>query len=98
MGPSTPQQNRGLTAVDGAMALMVLLLMVQVWLLSATLEAFLAGHHETALPGAIVSGLLFAACGGLYRFVARLERQAKTDEPGDGQRRVARTHPADASR
>lgn len=80
MGPTTPRQNRGLTAMDGAMALIVLLLTVQVWLLSATLDAYLAGHHDAAVPGAIVSGLLFLACGGLYRFVVRIERQAKRED------------------
>ena len=34
------QQRRGLTAIDGAMALIVILLMVQIWLLSATLLIF----------------------------------------------------------
>ena len=77
MNPSTQQQNRGLTAIDGAMALIVLLLIVQVWLLSATLDAFLAGHRDAAIPGAVVSGMLFLICFGLYRFVVRLERQTK---------------------
>ena len=51
-----PPQNRGLTAIDGAMALIVVLLIVQIWLLSATLESYLAGHREAAVPGAIISG------------------------------------------
>jgi hypothetical protein len=63
------------------MALIILPLIVQVWLLSATLEAFLAGHPGTAVPGAIVSGLLFLVCFSLYRFVVRLERGAKRTEP-----------------
>lgn len=71
------KQSRGLTAIDGAMALIVILLMVQIWLLSATLDAFLSGHREVALPGAIVSGVLFAACAGLYWFVHQLENSAK---------------------
>lgn len=75
------KQSRGLTAIDGAMALMVILLMVQIWLLSATLDAYLSGHREVAQPGAAVSGLLFAACAGLYLFVDRLESNAKNDEP-----------------
>jgi hypothetical protein len=83
MDPSTPQRNRGLTAMDGAMAIIVLLLIVQVWLLSATLDAYLAGHRDAAVPGAMVSGLLFLACGALYRFVVRIERQAKKDDPGE---------------
>ena len=50
---TNPPQNRGLTAIDGAMALIVILLIVQIWLLSATLESYLAGHREAVLPGAI---------------------------------------------
>lgn len=38
------------------MALIVLLLIVQIWLLSATLDAYLAGHREVVLPGAIIQG------------------------------------------
>jgi len=75
----TPQQNRGITAIDGAMALIIVLLITQVWLLSATLNAFLAGHPDAAIPGAIASGVLFAACATLYRFVVRLERRGSSD-------------------
>jgi hypothetical protein len=64
---------RGLTAIDGAMALIVILLMVQIWLLSATLEAYLAGHHDAALPGAVISGLMFLVCFVLYIFVDRID-------------------------
>lgn len=71
------QRRRSLTAIDGAMALVVLLLLVQMWLLSATLEVFLAGYHEAALPAAIASGILFVTCLGLYRFVERLDADAR---------------------
>ena len=76
MEPSPPHRARGLTAIDGAMALIVILLITQVWLLSATLNSFLAGHREVVIPGAIVSGLLFLMCAALYRFVVRLERRS----------------------
>ena len=72
-------EHRGLGVIDGAMALIILLLIVQVWLLSATLDAYLAGHREAAIPGAIASGVLFLACAGLYRLVSRIERQTKSD-------------------
>lgn len=72
-----PPQNRGLTAIDGAMVLIVVLLIVQIWLLSATLESFLAGHREVAIPGAIISGLLFLACLGLYLFVGRIDSEVR---------------------
>jgi len=72
-----PPQNRGLTAIDGAMVLIVILLIVQIWLLSATLESYLAGHREAAIPGAIISAILFAACFGLYRFVDRIDSDVR---------------------
>ena len=70
-------QNRGITAIDGAMLLIVVLLIVQIWLLSATLESYLAGHREVAVPGAIVSGILFLACLGLYLFVDRIDSEVR---------------------
>jgi hypothetical protein len=48
------KQRRGLVAIDGAMALIVILLVVQIWLLSATLETFLAGHSGAVIPAAIL--------------------------------------------
>ncbi|HEV2117962.1 MAG TPA: DUF6755 family protein [Terriglobales bacterium] len=72
-----PGRSKGLTAIDGAMALIVVLLLLQIWLLTTTLENFLAGYKETTLPAAIVSGLIFAACIGLYFFIngADVERR-----------------------
>jgi predicted Co/Zn/Cd cation transporter (cation efflux family) len=74
-----PQQRRGLTAIDAVMALIVILLVVQIWLLSATLDTFLSGHTETALPGAVVSGVLCAACFAMYAFVRRVDRDSRPD-------------------
>lgn len=84
MGPYSvsrkiPQQRRGLTAIDAIAALIVILLVVQIWLLSATLDAYLAGHTETALPGAIVSGILCAACFAMYGFVRRVDRDTRPE-------------------
>jgi predicted Co/Zn/Cd cation transporter (cation efflux family) len=59
------------------MVLIVVLLIVQIWLLSATLESFLAGHREAAIPGAIISGVLFLACLALYLFVARIDAEVR---------------------
>ena len=72
-----PVERRGLTAIDGALALIAILLIVQMWLLTATLESFLAGHHEGALPAMIVSGILFLACLGLFLFIKGLDREVR---------------------
>ena len=77
---SNPPQKRGLTAIDGAMVLIIILLIVQIWLLSATLESYLVGHREAAIPGAIISAILFAACFALYRFVDRIDSEVRRRE------------------
>ena len=70
-------KRRGKTAIDGAIALIAVLLIVQMWLLTATLEAYLAGFYAGALPAALVSALLFSAAFALYLFIERLDRAAR---------------------
>jgi hypothetical protein len=59
------------------MALIVLLLIVQIWLLSANLETFLAGHGGAVLPAVIFSGLLFSGCLALNLFVERVDQESR---------------------
>jgi hypothetical protein len=68
---------RGLTAIDGALALIGVVLVVQMWLVTATLESWLAGRRDAAVPGAIFAAVLFAAVLALYRFVARVDRESR---------------------
>ena len=75
-----PPQNRGLTAIAGAMSLIVVLLIVQIWLLSATLESFLTGNRQSALPAAIFSGVMFLICAGLYLFVDHVDSEVRSSE------------------
>jgi predicted Co/Zn/Cd cation transporter (cation efflux family) len=72
-----PAGSRGLNAITGAMSLVVVLLMVQIWLLTATLDSYLAGRHQAALPAAIISAAIFACCFGLYLFVERIDREVR---------------------
>lgn len=91
--PKSKRQPGGLTAIDGALALISVLLIVQMWLLTATLESYLAGHHESAVPGVVISGLIFVACAGLYLFVSRVDTEirhspdrsesSQAESPGD---------------
>jgi hypothetical protein len=69
--------RRGLTVIDGANALIAVLVVVQMWLLSAGVEAALAGHHEGTLPAAIISGALAAGSILLFRFVSRVDREMR---------------------
>ncbi len=69
--------RKGLTALDAALTMIVILLIVQMWLLTATLESYLAGHVDVVMPGLGVSALLMAACVALYAFVRRIDREVK---------------------
>jgi hypothetical protein len=71
------KQRRGIVAIDGAMALIAILLVVQIWLLSATLETYLAGHTGAVLPAAIFSGLIFSGCLALDFFVTRVDQESR---------------------
>ena len=75
------ERRRRRSAIDAAMACVILLLIVQMWLLTATLESYLAGHHGVAGIAFAVSACLFLLCGGLYLLVVRLDRARGPDEP-----------------
>ncbi len=65
----------GLVAIDAMLALIAIVLIVQMWLLSATLEAYLGGRHSVVLPAALVSIGLCAACIALGAAARRAGRR-----------------------
>jgi hypothetical protein len=67
------------TVIDAAIILIVVVLMTQMYLLTASLESYLAGHTEVALPGMVISGVLLLACFALYRFVAHTDIQPERE-------------------
>ena len=74
-------QARAITVIDGVMAMIVVLLLVQMWLMTTTLETFLAGHLNAVAPAAVWSGLLFLCCLGLSLFIQRLDASISIAPP-----------------
>ncbi len=71
----SPARKRAARAmVDGAMLLIVILLVIQVWLLTASVELWLAGRRQVVLPAMLLSGSLFAGCVGLLALARRTDR------------------------
>jgi hypothetical protein len=68
------------SAIGAAAVFVVVLLAVQMWLLTATLESYLAGHHDVALPAMLLSGVFWLASVALYLFVVRLDRSPVRSE------------------
>jgi hypothetical protein len=77
---SNPAREKRRVAVDAAMLMIIVLLITQMWLLTATLESYLAGHRDVALPGMLTSAVLFLACAALYWLVIRLDKSAEPEE------------------
>src|SRR6187549_1910986 len=80
-GLSNHARRRRRVAIDAAMVMIVLVLMVQMWLLTATLESYLAGHHGVALPALLSTAALFGVCVFLYRLVLRIDRMPDSVGP-----------------
>ena len=74
------------------MVMVILVLVVQMWLLTATLESYLAGHHDVARSAFLGSVGLFGVCAFLYRMVLRIdrmpERRDASGRPGPGPWRI----------
>lgn len=77
---SSFSRRRAMVAIDGSLSLIALFLIVQMWILTATLEAYLSGHLDAALPAAIISGILFCCCASLYWFSSSTEKANKPPE------------------
>lgn len=66
-------REQGLTLFTGILWLIGLGVIVQLWLVTAALEALLAGHRTVLVPAAIASLVLLALNAGLLLFVFRLD-------------------------
>ena len=71
------RREQGLTLFTGLLWLIGLVVIVQLWLLTAALEAFLAGHRDVLIPAAVASLALLGINGGLLLFVFRLDRRIR---------------------
>jgi len=63
------------TIVLGILAIVLMLVVLQLWLLTATMNAFLAGQERVIVPAAIASLVCFALNAGLLSYIYRMERR-----------------------
>jgi len=67
-------RKQRVTIISGIAAFQMIIVLLQLWLFTITMETFLAGHQETALPAALASLGCFALNGGLFFYLRGLER------------------------
>jgi hypothetical protein len=73
--PSTRDQRQ--TVIYGMLAFVLILVILQLWLLTATMNAYLGGDDAVVWPAAAASLACFALNLGLLRYLARLERTSE---------------------
>ena len=61
--------------VMGMLAFVLILVILQLWLLTATMNAYLGGDDSIVWPAALASLACFALNGGLLRYLWRLDRR-----------------------
>lgn len=63
------------TIVYGILSIVVVLVILQLWLLTATMNAYLGGDESAIWPAALASLVCFALNLGLLRYIYAMEKQ-----------------------
>jgi hypothetical protein len=73
MKPPLTREQRT-TIVYGILCLVLLMVVLQLWLLTATMNAYLGGDDAVIWPAALASAACFALNLGLLRYLSVMER------------------------
>lgn len=71
--PFSRQQKT--TIVFGILSIVLTIVVLQLWLLTATMNAFLGSQETVILPAAIASLVCFALNLGLLTYIYKMERR-----------------------
>jgi hypothetical protein len=66
-------RSQRMTVVNGILVFVVLIVMLQLWLLTATMNGYLGGDTSVVVPAAIASLVCFALNVGLLRYLFKLD-------------------------
>jgi len=67
-------RRQGTTLFAAILTFVVSAVVLQLWLLTVSMEALLSGEYRTLVPAAAGSTLLLAVNAGLLRYVFRFDR------------------------
>jgi hypothetical protein len=74
MSPRTRMvRAQRMTIVNGMLAFVVLIVILQLWLLTATMNAYLGGDDTVVIPAAIASLVCLGLNAGLLWYLFRLD-------------------------
>lgn len=66
-------RRQRMTIVNGMLGTVLILVVLQLWLLVATMNAYLGGETTILVPAAIASAACFALVAGLLWYLHRLD-------------------------
>jgi hypothetical protein len=66
-------RRQRMTIVNGMLVLVVVIVVIQLWLLTGTMNAYLGGDTAVVVPAALVSIAMLALNIGLLTYLYRLE-------------------------
>ena len=72
-GPRFVRSQR-MTIVNGILTFVIVMVVVQLWLLTATMNAYLGGDTTILIPAALASIACLALNAGLLWYLYRMER------------------------
>jgi hypothetical protein len=70
-------RDQRMTIVNGMLAFVLMLVVLQLWLLTATMNAYLGGDESLIWPGAAASVACLLLNAGLLRYLYTLDRRHK---------------------
>jgi hypothetical protein len=70
-------RQQGSTLFSAVLVLIALLVVIQLWLVAAAIDALSARQLVVLVPTAIASGILFAASGGLLWYVVSFDARLR---------------------
>jgi hypothetical protein len=70
-------RTQGTTLFSAILVLVATTVVLQLWLLTFSMEALLRRNYSTLVPAAIASTALFVLNAGLVRYVFRFDREAQ---------------------
>jgi hypothetical protein len=65
------------TIVNGMLAFVLMLVVLQLWLLTSTMNAYLGGDESVIWPAAMASLACLLLNAGLLRYLYRIDRQRR---------------------
>ena len=63
------------TIIYGILCIVIIIVILQLWLLTATMNAYLGGDYPVILPATVVSLICFALNAGLLRYLYMMEKR-----------------------